>query len=183
MIDTKFPLEDGTFRVSEWTGLTDLFAIARRQDNTILYGLGDGNIGKYTKFRDDGTTFNLTYSSVWLDFGDELHNRLKIIKQIYAIIYGRETLTATARWAFDFRPLAFSETFTNDYEDSTTTEFGIGEFGEDEFATGLRLRKAYVSGAGDGQYFKLFITIASTDVDEIVALQELGVFAKIGRFV
>lgn len=184
MIDTRIPLDDGTFRVSEWTLLTSFNSIARRQNGDILFGLTAGDIAKYTGFRDDGggadTIVELVYATPWMDFGEELHNRLKIVKQIYGIFYGRETLTATARWAVDFRPLEFSETFTNDYT-SSGAEFGAGEYGEDEYGTGHRLRKQYIAGMGEGQFIKVWITIQSTDVDDKVAIQEMGIYAKPGR--
>ncbi len=184
MFDTKRELEDGAYRAAEWTGL-DFFGGLVRRNGDILFGLTAGNIAKYDLYRDDGTAgtptkFDMIYASPWLDFGADLHNRIKIVKQFYVIIYGHQTLTATARWAFDFRPLEFSETFTNDSEVSGG-EFGAGEFGEDEFATGFRLRRQYVSGAGDGQFVKLWITLESTDVDALVAIQECGVYAKAGR--
>lgn len=186
LLDTKFTMEDGTYRAAEWIDLTSFNALMIRKNNDILFGLTAGDIGKYDMYRDDGggadTKYNLTYVSPWLDFGPEVHNRLKIIKQFYGIFFGRETLTATARWAFDFRPLEFSETFINDFQ-SSGAEFGAGEFGEDEFGTGHRLRKQYIAGSGEGQFVKVYITIESTDVDAIVAIQEMGVFAKLGRFV
>ena len=180
MIDTKLMQEDGTYRISEWTGLTDFYSIYRRQDGTILFGGGDGNIHKYTGYRDDGSTYDMVYASPWLDFGPEAHNRLKIVKQFYGVYYGRETLTATARWSFDYRPLEFSEAFTNDYA-SSGAEFGAGEYGEDEYGTGSRHRTAYTAGAGEGQYVKFWLTIQSTDVDDGLAIQELGIMARIGR--
>jgi hypothetical protein len=146
--------------------------------------MGNGDIGLYTGFRDDGggadTVYDLVYSTPWLDFGAEAHNRIKILKNFSAIFYGRETLTATARWATDFRPLEYAETFTNDFV-SSGAEFAVGEFGEDEFGTGHRLRRQYVSGAGEGQFVKLWLTIQSTDVDATVAIQEVAIYAKLGR--
>jgi hypothetical protein len=189
MIDTKVQMEDGTYRISEWTSTdmdADVDCIARRQNGDIIFGSTDGQIYKYTGYRDDGgdtdAVIELVYASPWMDFGEQAHNRLKIIKQFYGVFYGRETLTATARWSFDFRPLEFSETFTNDYV-SSGGEFGAGEFGEDEYGTGHRLRKQYIAGMGEGQFVKVWITIQSTDVDDLVAIQEMGIYAKVGRFV
>ena len=180
--DTQYALEDGTFRASIWTGITDREALALRRDGTVLYGLTSGEIAKYSNYRDDAggadTVYDLVFATPWIDAG--AHNNLKIIKSFYGHFYGRETLTATARWAFDFRPLEFSETFTNDYE-SSGAEWGSGEFGNDEFGTGYRFRRQYVGGMGEGQFVKLWITIQSTDTDDYVAIQEVGMSFKPGR--
>ena len=182
MYDTQFPLEDGTYRASIWTGVSERCSLTQRRNGDILFGLTSGEIGKYSNYRDDAgdadTTYSLVYATPWLDYG--AHNQLKIMKQFYGHFYGQETLTATARWGFDFRPLEFSETFTNDYE-ASGGEWGSAEFNVDEFADGYRFRRQYVAGAGEGQFVQLYVTIQSTDVDAFVAIQEVGAMAKIGR--
>ena len=182
MYDTQFPLEDGTYRASNWTGITDRYGMVVRRNGTLLYGLNTGEVAAYSNYRDDAggadTIYELVYATPWVDAGQ--HNLLKIHKGFYGHFYGRETLTATARWAFDFRPLEFSETFTNDYE-SSGGEFGAGEFGEDEYGTGHRFRRQYTAGMGEGQFVKLWLTIQSTDVDATVAIQEVGMSVKFGR--
>jgi hypothetical protein len=181
LFDTKARLDDGTYRVARWTGFTTTNTVLRRRNGDLIYGQDAGVVAKYTGYRDGASIFDMVYASPWLDGGAEgWHNRYKIVKQFYGIFYGRETLTATARWAFDFRPLEYSETFTNDYL-SSGGEFAAGEFGEDEFGTGSRLRRQYIGGQGDGQYVKLWLTLQSTDVDDIIAIQELGFHTKIGR--
>ena len=180
--DTQFQMEDGTYRSSVWTGITDRYSMLVRRNGDIFYGLDTGEVAKYSNYRDDAggadTSYSLVYATPWVDAG--AHNLLKIHKGFYLHVYGRETLTATARWAFDFRPLEFSETFTNDYQ-SSGGEFGAGEFGEDEFGTGHRFRRQYTSGMGEGQFVKLWLTIASTDVDAYISIQEVGMSVKFGR--
>jgi len=184
MYDTQMQDQDGSYRCAVWTGMGDRVCMTTRRNGDIVFGLTTGEIGKYSNYRDDAgsadTIYDLVYATPWIDAG--AHNRLKISKGFYGHFYGRETLTATARWAFDFRPLEFSETFTNDYE-SSGGEFGAGEFGEDEFGTGHRFRRQYTSGMGEGQFIKLWITIQSTDVDAVVAIQEVGMMLKYGRIV
>ena len=94
----------------------------------------------------------------------------------------QETLTGTFRWAFDYRPLEYVSAFTSDY-DASGGEFGAGEFGEDEYGDGHRARREYAGAGGDGRVFKVWFTIESTDVDDFLAIQEIGAFVKLGRFV
>lgn len=183
MYDTqRRSVEDGSYRCALWTGMSDREAVLVRRNGDVIFGLTSGEVATYQNYRDDAgsadTIYELVYATPWMDAGE--HNKLKISKGFYGHFYGRETLTATARWAFDFRPLEFSETFTNDYV-SSGAEFGAGEFGEDEFGTGHRFRRQYTSGMGEGQFVKLWITIQSTDVDAVVAIQEVGMTLKYGR--
>ena len=182
MFDTQMQDQDGAYRSAVWTGTGDRFSLLYRRDGTLWYGLNTGEVAKYQNYRDDttgaDTVYDLVFATPWLDAG--AHNNIKMVKGFYGHFYGRETLTATARWAFDYRPLEFSEAFTNDYL-SSGAEFGVGEFGEDEFGTGHRFRRQYVGGMGEGQFFKLWITVQSTDVDAVVAIQEVGASVKFGR--
>jgi hypothetical protein len=183
--DTSFQLQqDGSYRASQWTGITAPQSMCVRRDGTVLYGLTGGEVAKYDAYTDDSTgaatKYSLVYGTPWIDGGE--HNKLKIVKGFYATFYGRETLTATARWGFNYRPLEFTETFTNDFN-ASGAEWGVGEFGTDEFATGLRWRRQYVAGSGEGQFVQFYVSIQSTDVDEVVSIQEMGMLYKLGRMV
>lgn len=182
VFDTRAPLDDGTYRAAEWTGLP-FFSIVVRQSGDVLFGEADGRVSKYTGYRNDGTTaFDMVYASPWTDGGDDAHNREKIVKQFYVTVFGRATLTATLRWAFDFRPLEYVAAFTSEYA-ASGGEFGAGEFGEAEFAEGHRSRTEKIGGAGHGQFFKAWLTLESTDVDDFLSIQEIGAYVKLGRFV
>jgi hypothetical protein len=181
--DTRFPLDDFTFRAGTWESLTDWYSLLRRKNGDIFIGGGDGNVHKYTSYRDGASTvITCAYASPWLNFGQEQHGTLKIPKSFYVFMYGRETLTCTARWSYDFRPLEFSNTFTNDYSPSGA-EWGSGEWGSGEFGDGHRMRRAHIAAMGQGQVLKFYLTIESTDVDDKVSIQEIGVRAKFGRHV
>lgn len=184
MFDTRVALEDGSFRAAEWRSQAHT-CMCQRQNRTLLFGRPSGFTAYYNGYRDDTTAvsptvYKLIYGGPWTDFGPEAHSRVKILKQASAIILGRETLTITARWAFDFRALEYSEAVTNDYV-SSGGEFALGEFGESEWGTGVRLRRQYFAGAGEGQFVKFWLEIESTDVADRVSLQELTMYAKIGR--
>ena len=183
MFDTAAPMEDGTYRCAEWRDL-DVFSLCSRLNGDVLYGMGDGNVAKYAGYRDDGgganTEYSLVYGSPWIDFGPQGHNRLKILKECALTVYGRDTLTGTLRWAIDNRPLEFSATVTSDYV-ASGSEYAIGEFGEDEYGDGLRWRTERVALSNEGQVAKVHLTIKSDDVDDLVALREVTVFAKPGR--
>lgn len=178
MIDTR-PVGEGVYRCGTWVELP-FKSICQRKDRSIWFGLAGGEVAKYDTFRDDGAIFDMTYCSPWMNGADELHNRLKIVKQFYAILYGRETVRCVAKWGFDYAPFLYTETMDNDYL-AAGGEYGIGEYGIDEYGTGHRIRRQYVGGMGEGFVVQLQLALRSLDVDAKVAVQEVGMHAKIGR--
>lgn len=187
-VDTRLQMEDGTYRFSEWRSLPykGVCVSTADQGRTIWFPLAGGKIAKYDGYRDDttggNTSYSMVYSSPWIDGGPEAHNRLKILKELSLRLYGRETITGTLRWAIDYRPLEYSQAFTSDYT-ASGAEWGTGEWGEDEFGTGLRMRYDRIAMGQEGQYVQVYLTLASTDVAEVISLQELDLYMKLGTYV
>lgn len=182
MFDTRAKLDDDTYRVAEWRSLP-FYSLLSRKNGTLLFGGTAGNVHKYTGYRDNGVTkFNVVYGSPWFAFGEALFNRNKIMKECALILYGRETLTGTLRWAFDYRPLEHSLTFSSDYV-SSGAEYAIGEYAEDEYGTGHRNRTEMLPLGGEGRFVKLHLTVQSYDVDDKLAITSMTAFAKPGRYV
>ena len=177
VFDTRFALEDGTFRASTWDITTE--AVMRRRNGNINLGLVNGEIGLYSTYADDGSTIVATYASPWMHFGPDLHASLKIMKSFDMFIYGEGTLSGTARWGYDFRPLEFSQAWSNVYV-SSGAEWGDGEWGSGEFSEGKRMRKEHIPAMGQGQFVKFYTTIQSSTASKL-SIQELDLSAKIGR--
>lgn len=186
MVDTRTQMEDGTYRVTEWRSLPYHAIAVSVLSGTVWFGLAGGKIAKYDAYRDDSTgaatSYSLVYSSPWLDGGESAHNRLKVMKELSLRLYGRETLTGTLRWGVDFKPLDYSQTFTSDYT-AEGGEWGVGEWGEAEFGTGLRLRNERIAMGQEGQYVQVYVTVASTDVADLLSIQELVLYIKLGTYV
>ncbi len=179
--DTRIVIRDDTGGET-WRAMTwdlNISSVLRRRNGDILFGLDNGQLGLYSTYRDNGVAYPLTYASPWLNFTDEGHSQLKIIKSFYAYIYGGGTITGTARWGVDYRPLEFAQTYSNVYV-ASGAEFNDGEWGSGEFGQGLRMRKQHFAGRGQGQVVKFFLTLQS-DVDLKIALQEVSIRAKVGR--
>lgn len=189
MFDTRFQLPDGTYRVSRWTGLSDLHTMILREDLSIWFGMGAGNVGEYTGYRDDGAAYNLIYSSPWLDFGAEVHSRLKILKGLSARILCIGTVTATLEIAADFGGLpptvtSFgAEQVTISCDDAgdewNEGEWAIAEWGPSNGGPGLELHD--FAGAKEGQYLRVQLTIENTEHNSIGGIHSLTAKARIGR--
>lgn len=186
MVDTRVQMEDGTYRVAEWRSLPYHAIEVSAIDGTIWFGLAGGKIAKYDGYRDDSsgaaTSYDIVYASPWLDGGEAAHNRLKIMKEMSLRLYGRDTLAGTLRWAVDYKPLDYSLAFTSDYT-AEGGEWGIAEWGEAEFGTGLRLRNKRLAMGQEGQYIQVYLSINSRDVADIVSIQELVLYLKMGTYV
>jgi hypothetical protein len=184
--DLRFPLqaEDGTvsWRASAWTTLVP-YTAAVKDGRDLLFGGDAADILKYTGYLDDSAgvseaKITITYATPWLSFGTARTN-LKIIKSFYAYIWGEGTLSGTARWGRDYRPLEFSQTFSNVYV-SSGAEWGDGEWGSGEFAEGLRMRKQHIAGSTHGQVIKFHMTLVPS-IESKTAIEEVGIRLKVGR--
>lgn len=189
MFDTQFALQDGTYRVSRWTGLP-WFSLLLRRDNTVWVGLGAGNVALHDTFRDDGSAYSLVYTSPHLDFGPEVHNRLKILKQFYGIFLCTDDVTVTVRWATDFglfNPLTtgfgveqITVSCPSEGSEWNIAEWAIGEWG---LTSPVARTRHYFAGADEGQFIQVQVTLESTTADAIGGIQELSAHARIGRLV
>ena len=182
--DTRFPLDDGTWRASTWSTNVPYTGAVVRRNGDLLFGGDCGNVLLYDQYKDDfgGTPVDITmtYASPWLNFGQQAHNKTKIIKEFYLRLNGSSatSLSGTARWGVDFRPLEFDQAWTSAYVPSGA-EFGIAEWGNTNFANGLRLRQVDIAGKGEGQVVQFFTTLVSSE-NELVQIQEVGVRTKLG---
>lgn len=150
-------------------------AWAVRGNGAILLG-DDGQVGTYSGVSDDGTAFTFTYLSPWLDFGEEVANRLKMLKRISSILFISAGVDVEYTWDVDFGALhrTFTQTFTGG-----SAEWGQAEWGVAEWSGTLKLVIQRGSARATGQYFR--IGIEAVDITGTLALQQLQMFLKLGR--
>ena len=172
-------MPDGTYRAFTWTPTDAFYGMVLRRNGDLLFGLAASNVARYGTYRDDGTQYTLVYASPWLNFGQDAHSAIKMLKSAYGYVYGRGTVSGTLRWAKDYRPLEYSLSWSNTYT-ASGAEWGDGEWGSGEFGDGLRMRREELALFQQGQVLKFYMTLQS-DINDKVALQEFGIRAKIGR--
>jgi hypothetical protein len=183
--DTRYKLQDGTYRVTEW--LTTIKAGARSNDDTIYLSLSNypGYIGSYTSYNDrdssgNAISYDYRYVSGWLDLGEDFASYIKMLKTINGTIF-----TSVAGniinviWAFDFESSFNTRDFSFDNSGGFGGEWGVGEWGEMEWGGGSQLQRFNIPGSGAGQYMKIGMVI-SVD-QQAFSLQQLNLYAKIGR--
>ena len=147
-----------------------------RENGDLLMG-GAGNVYKYAGLTDDGTKIAVEWESPWLELGEELGNRLKILKRIGAIIFTSLAGNVVYKWSTDFDTSmkSYSKEFVNP---GGASEWGVSLWGTDEWSGPISLSITRVPARATGQYFKVGL---SASVDTSFSIQQVELFAKIGR--
>lgn len=174
--DTSARMEDGTFRVTEWT--TSYTALANAVSGTLytaLTGVG-GKIGTYATSADNGVQYLFDYVSAWLDLGPEAAQYVKILKNITALVYISLGATVFLKWDLDFQG-------DFDFRAASVPTVGISEWnvmewGLGEWSGGLSLRSLGSPASGNGQYIRVGAQILLAGD---VSLQQITLYTKIGR--
>lgn len=177
VIDTRYPYRDkegDTLNiVTTWTLAPASWLV--RDNDSLLLGVA-GQVGLYGGSDDDGASFRFIYQSPWLDLGEGLANRLKILKRIGAILFVQDEANVLFKWGVDF---------SQDFDSLSSTlvgdggsEWGVAEWNIGEFSGGLSLRIIRLPARDTGQYFRIGV---EGDITGTFALQQLELFAKIGR--
>jgi hypothetical protein len=177
-VDTSGRMEDGSMRVTEWTGLTP--RAAARTISGVLYlslpsGAG-GKIGTYSGYQDNGSGYTFEYSSAWLDLGEQAAQLKKILKSMSGLFWISTTANVSFKWDVDFQGAFDSANAT--LLASPTAEWGIMEWGLFEWGGGTTLKSASVPINGAGQYIRIGVTCQINGGS--FAIQKMTLFTKIG---
>lgn len=148
------------------------------KDNGNIYFGGAGEAFQYSGTTDNGSNIAIDYESSWLDFGEEVGNRLKILKRIGFILFSSSGENLTVKYYVDFSNT--SKSYTKGLEAlGSGSEWGVAEFGIDEFGGGsVSNRISSAPARATGQYFKIGF---STTLSTTWSLQQVELVAKIGR--
>jgi len=171
--DTRARLEDGSARVTTWDMVSPT-AICSARDGTLYFGK-EGYVSKYDGYRDNESTYIMTYKSSWNDFGDS--SIIKIPKRMSYLFLGGTNYTITSTLGFDYSDSAVEEQKT--LNNSSTSEWGIFEWGEGEWSGGSSYENVSFMPRKSGyviQYgFKLTVNAAA------VSLQKINLLVKTGK--
>lgn len=164
---------DTVFPATTWTLAPT--ALEVRRDGTLLFG-GPGQVWTYGNDSDAGSLIDFKYASPWLDLGENIANRLKMLKRLGSILFVRNNTNISFSWAVDFKE---GRKFANaEVVDPVVSEWNVGEWGLAEWSGGLFLNIIKVPARATGQYYKVYL---ESNVQGQFALQQLELFAKVGR--
>ncbi len=173
-VDMRKPLEDGTHRLTEWTGFAP-GSMCRRVNGDVLFGWS-GVVGKYDGYLDNASTYRFVFRSGWIDQG-EANAVIKIPKRLKVLAYSPAAMTVTLKWFFDFkRYLHYAQaTLVGDAAD----EYDVGEYGIAQYSSALAQRDVTVPMDGSGQY--ILVGIEATINDQPFAVQSMTIYQMAGR--
>lgn len=190
-IDTGAPFrdEDGDIghAIFEWNMGGSIKCGLSRRNGDLLFG-SSGVVGKYQDYQDDSSAYTMAFWSGWLDFGPELNNRLKMLKEMSVILQVGGGSAASFRWEFDWT--GDTDSYTVSYSTPGSAEYGTAEFtagvGESgyvgtEYAGGLSIQRKNFPASNQGQYIRVGSTVAVNAFNFI--LQQIQLVPKLGRMV
>ena len=172
--DVRAPLEDGSFRATTWSGFIPL-SFGNIAGNGFYAGLSTGLV-KYGGYLDDTSTYNMSYFSQPLDFGQP--SLVKFLKKFNINVIGGALSTATLNWGYDYTENYSKQSFT--FAEYVTAQFNVSEFNTTaEFAGGVDVNTPKVNTTGSGNVVTIGVT--STINNNPLSIQKIDILAKIGR--
>lgn len=181
VFDMQHPYQDPAsgetmFPVTTWTLGGTVVGMCTTIDQTLYFGLANGQVGSYGNYSDAGSGYLVQFDSGWLDFGEQLNHRLKILKEmIVSVVTGNVDVTYT--WEFDFNGTTLSRVLS--YTGASFAEWGTAKFNEDEYAGGASVQRKRLPGHGEGQFLRVGASATVSGIE--LAIQHITISPKIGR--
>ena len=171
--DMRTPLQDGSHRVTTWTGMNPLsFHVSL---DASLYIGGANGIALYTSFRDNGNSYQQRYFSNPLDFGSATN--LKFLKKFNLTVVGGGSTRATLNWGYDYITDYSKQVFT--FGSSEIAEYGVSEYGIGEYTASVLINTPKVNASGSGTVVTVGI---EAQIDGAgVSIQKIDIHALLGR--
>tara|TARA_R110002126_G_scaffold186890_2_gene335485 strand:- start:416 stop:1939 length:1524 start_codon:yes stop_codon:yes gene_type:complete len=175
--DTRFPLQNGSYRATTWSHINPLCFTSTSTDKLYI-GVSSG-VSEYTGFKDNNTSYLLSYFSHPLSFGDT--SKLKFLKKINLTTFdGAEAIVALS-WAYDYGGNYKKQAYT--LPKTNVGQYNISEFNtEAEYSSSISLiNRQKINASGQGTVVSVGV---ETPIDgNSIAIQELNIHALLGRIV
>ena len=176
--DMRTALEDGAHRVTTWSDTT-LRAFERTQ-NGLLYVGNTNGIATYSNYQDYGQSYDMSYFSNPLSFGDS--SRLKILKEIIVTFIGGQGAQAVVNWGYDYSQ-AYTKQVVEINSGSKTAYYNENEYNvsTSEYSPSIIVDRPKTKTTGSGTV--VTIGVDATINQNALSLQELNIQALIGRMI
>ena len=173
--DTRYPLQNGSYRTTTWTAMNPLCFTITDADELYI-GVATG-IAEYTTYKDDSSAYSLQYYSHPLSFGDS--SRLKFLKKVNVTTFNGADADVTLNWAYDYEGDYQSQVYT--LGGFSSGQYNISEYNTTaEYSSSLQLiNTEKLNTGGSGSIVTVGLT-TNVDGNEI-AFQELNIHSLIGR--
>lgn len=171
--DTRGTLQDGSSRVTTWSGLVpSAFYVTQSKD--LYVGL-EGYIGTYEGHYDNTAPYRMYYYTNYFDFDQP--SVIKILKKLNMVAIGGSSQPIVIKWSFDYDFNYNAQTVV--LNGSAVSEYGTAEYGIAEYSTGISLENVKANLGGSGKVLQLGF---ETDVEGVpVSIQKLDFSLKAGK--
>lgn len=175
--DTRFPLQDGSYRATTWSHINPL-CFTETTTEKLYLGVSAG-IAEYTGFEDNETAYLLSYFSHPLSFGST--SNLKFLKKINITTFDGAEATVVLNWAYDYSGAYTKQAYT--LPKSNVGLYNISEFNtEAEYSSSIALiNRQKINTSGQGTV--VAVGVETTVEGKSIAIQELNIHALLGRIV
>jgi len=175
--DTRFPLQDGSYRATTWSHMNPL-CFTTIATEALYIGSATG-VASYSGFTDNTTGYLLSYFSHPLSFGDT--SKLKFLKKINLTTFDGAEAIVVLNWAYDYSGAYTKQAYT--LPKSNVGQYNISEFNtEAEYSSSISLiNRQKINTSGQGTV--VAVGVESTVEGKTIAIQEINIHALLGRIV
>lgn len=175
----KFTDEVGELSSVTTTWTLSLSAMSVHPYSQVVYlaQTNSGGIGYYGGYDDNGSSYTWSYSSPWMNLGQQVSSRIKMLKRLSLLLFTSGGATFNAALGADFQAatLTIPQTIVNF---GANSQYGIGQYGISQYGGGTNLYQWKYPAHIKGQYLQLSV---SSQVTGAFAIQQAQFAAKIGR--
>ena len=171
--DVSKVLQDGSSPVTKWDSINPKSFLSSA-DKTLYLGQ-TGVIAKYDTYKDNTSSYDMSYLTDWISFGEP--HLQKILKRINFTVVGSSATTFTVKFAYDYSTSHFTQQQT--VTGGTTYEYNVGEYNVAEFTSGIVIDEVTSTGKSTGKMIQTGI-FSVVDGAEL-AIQKFDIYAKRGR--
>ena len=172
--DLKTVLQDGSNRVTTWSLITPK-CYMYSQDRTLYLGQS-GYIGTYGSYKDNGTTFRMSYYTGWIDFGNPIS--YAILKKIRMTLSNGQGQRVVFKWGFDYVSPVGSSVF--DMDSTESSEYNISEYAIAEYNIDTNTSVVSTPASGVGRVCQ--VGFESQINTHPISVQKIDIYIKEGRF-
>jgi len=170
--NTQQELEDGSYRVTEWTGLDHKDYL---DCSDKLYIAQSDGIAEYFGYQDGGESYRMVYFTNPFDLG--LPNVIKVAKRIASTVVGATGQDFVMKIGFDYN--AQFRSFPYILSSGAVYEYNIGEYSIAEYTGGLLIEQIRSPAAGAGSIMQVGF---EAEIDGApLSLQKISTYVKQGK--
>jgi hypothetical protein len=182
-LDTKRPLEDGSWRVSVWDFGTAAMARSLHDPAAVSIYLEMGVfVGRNETYLDNGSEYSLHYHGPWLEGDEEAASLLKIPKRVAFVAIGGDGQNVRVKLYADYNDaVPIWEDSTSKLATANNTQWGVFKWGLDTWGVALDVNRNSVPSFGTGQVIMFGVHIPITG--QAFSFQKIDFHIKLGKIV